>query len=168
MVRPAKEQEAAKALIAQKCDVIFSNAQDTPSVISACEEAGVYSFNLNSSMKKYAPKTYLGCISTDWSPFFKASVDAHLAGTFKGANTFLGVAEKVVEVIDWNPDVPGRRNDQDQGDRGKDRRRQLLALHRADHQGRWQRRRRIRATMADPEIIAMDWHVKGVATPLPK
>ncbi len=39
---PAKEQEAAKALIAQKCDVIFSNAQDTPSVIAACEEAGVY------------------------------------------------------------------------------------------------------------------------------
>ena len=103
---PAKEQEAAKALIAQKCDVIFSNAQDTPSVISACEEAGVYAFNLNSSMKKYAPKTYLGCVATDWSPFFKASVDAHLAGTFKGANAFLGVADKVVEVVDWNPDIP--------------------------------------------------------------
>ena len=103
---PAKEQEAAKALMAQKCDVIFSNAQDTPSVISACEEAGVYAFNLNSSMKKYAPKTYLGCIATDWSPFFKASVDAHLAGTFKGANAFLGVADKVVEVVDWNPDIP--------------------------------------------------------------
>jgi basic membrane lipoprotein Med (substrate-binding protein (PBP1-ABC) superfamily) len=51
---PAKEQEAAKALMAQGCDVIFSNAQDTPSVIAACEEAGVYAFNLNSSMKKYS------------------------------------------------------------------------------------------------------------------
>ena len=81
---PAKEQEAAKALIAQGCDVIFSNAQDTPSVIAACEEAGVYAFNLNSSMKKYAPTKYLGCVATDWSPFFKASVDAHVAGNFVG------------------------------------------------------------------------------------
>ncbi|TIY00206.1 MAG: BMP family ABC transporter substrate-binding protein, partial [Mesorhizobium sp.] len=97
---PAKEQEAAKALLAQKCDVIFSNAQDTPSVVAACEEAGIPAFNLNSSMKKYAPKTYLGCVATDWSPFFKASVDAHLAGTFKGANAFLGVGDKVVEVVD--------------------------------------------------------------------
>ena len=23
-------------------------------------------------------------------------------------------------------------------------------------------------TMSDPEIVAMDWHVKGVVTPLPK
>ncbi len=136
---PAKEQEAAKALMAQKCDVIFSNAQDTPSVISACEEAGVYAFNLNSSMKKYAPKTYLGCVATDWSPFFKASVDAHLAGTFKGANTFLGVADKVVEVVDWNPDIPADAMTKIKEIEAKIARRQLLALHRADHQGRRQR-----------------------------
>ena len=46
-----EKEDEAKALIAQGCDVIFSNAQDTPSVIAACEEAGVYAFNLNSSMK---------------------------------------------------------------------------------------------------------------------
>ncbi len=56
---PASEQEAAKALLSQGVDVIFSNAQDTPSVISVAEEAGAYVFNLNSSMKAYAPKKYL-------------------------------------------------------------------------------------------------------------
>ena len=165
---PAKEQEAAKALIAQKCDVIFSNAQDTPSVVAACEEAGVYSFNLNSSMQKYAPKTYLGCIATDWAPFFKASVDAHLAGTFKGANAFLGVADGVVKVTDWNPAIPA-----DTMTKIKETEAKIAdgsfspfagPLTKADGSEGIA----AGATMTDAEIVAMDWHVKGVTTPLPK
>jgi basic membrane protein A len=165
---PAKEQEAAKALIAQKCDVIFSNAQDTPSVIAACEEAGVYSFNLNSSMKKYAPKTYLGCISTDWSPFFKASVDAHLAGTFKGANTFLGVTEKVVEVIDWSPDVPAEVMTKIKGIEAKIADGSFSPFIGPITKADGSEGVAAGTTMPDAEIVALDWHVKGVATPLPK
>ncbi|PZO81983.1 MAG: BMP family ABC transporter substrate-binding protein [Mesorhizobium amorphae] len=164
---PAKEQEAAKALMAQGCDVIFSNAQDTPSVISACEEAGVYSFNLNSSMKKYAPKTYLGCVATDWSPFFKASVDAHLAGTFKGANAFLGVAEKVVAVTDWNPAIPT-----DTMTKIKDAEAKIADGSFSPFTGPIAKADGSEgvasgAAMTDGEIVAMDWHVKGVASPLP-
>ncbi|MGG6894834.1 MULTISPECIES: BMP family ABC transporter substrate-binding protein [Rhizobium] len=165
---PAKEQEAAKALISQGCDVIFSNAQDTPSVISACEEAGVHAFNLNSSMKKYAPKTYLGCVSTDWSPFFKASVDAHFAGAFKGANAFLGVADKVVEVVDWSPAIPA-----DTMAKIKEIEAKIASggfspftgpIAKADgSEGAASG-----ATLSDAQIVAMDWHVKGVKTPLPK
>ena len=165
---PAKEQEAAKALIAQKCDVIFSNAQDTPSVVAACEDAGVYSFNLNSSMKKYAEKTYLGCVATDWSPFFKASVDAHLAGTFKGANAFLSVADKVVQVTDWNPAIPA-----DMMTRIKETEAKIAGGSFSPFTGPIAKADGSEgvaagATMTDPEIIAMDWHVKGVTTPLPK
>ncbi|UVC07491.1 BMP family ABC transporter substrate-binding protein [Rhizobium sp. TH2] len=165
---PAKEQEAAKALMAQNCDVIFSNAQDTPSVISACEEAGVYAFNLNSSMKKYAPKTYLGCVATDWSPFFKASVDAHLAGTFKGANAFLGVGDKVVEVVDWNPDIPA-----DTMAKIKETEAKIAAGSFSPFTGPITKADGSEGvasgvTMTDPEVIAMNWHVKGVTTPLPQ
>ena len=165
---PAKEQEAAKALIAQNCDVIFSNAQDTPSVISACEEAGVYAFNLNSSMKKYAEKKYLGCVATDWSPFFKASVDAHLAGTFKGANAFLGVAEKVVQVTDWNADIPA-----DTMAKIKDVEAKIADGSFSPFTGPIAKADGSEgvaggATLDDGAIVAMDWHVKGVTTPLPK
>lgn len=165
---PAKEQEAAKALIAQKCDVIFSNAQDTPSVISACEEAGVYAFNLNSSMKKYAPKTYLGCVATDWSPFFKASVDHHLAGTFKGATTFLGAADKVVEVVDWNPAIPA-----DTMTKIKELEAKIVDGSFSPFTGPVTKADGSEgvaagATLPDAEIVAMNWHVKGVTTPLPK
>lgn len=165
---PAREQEAAKALIAQSCDVIFSNAQDTPSVVAACEEAGVYAFNLNSSMKKYAPEKYLGCVATDWSPYFMTSVEAHMAGTFKGANAFLGMADKVVEVVDLSADIPA-----DIMTRIKDTEAKIAdgsfspftgPIARADGSDGIAEG----VIMSDGDIIAMDWHVLGVATPLPK
>ncbi|MEI6799315.1 MAG: BMP family ABC transporter substrate-binding protein [Pseudomonadota bacterium] len=165
---PASEQQAAKALISQGVDVIFSNAQDTPSVIQTAEEAGVYAFNLNSSMKTYAPTKYLGVVGTDWAPYFLQSVEAHLAGTFQGASAWLSMADKCVFVADWNPDIPadivakiteteaaietgafspftGPITNQDGGE-------QVAAG----------------VTLGDDMILSMDWHVKGVTTPLPK
>jgi basic membrane lipoprotein Med (substrate-binding protein (PBP1-ABC) superfamily) len=165
---PAKEQEAAKALMAQKCDVIFSNAQDTPSVISACEEAGIYAFNLNSSMKSYAPKTYLGCVATDWSPFFKASVDAHVAGTFEGANAFLGVTDKVVKVVDWSPDVPAEVMTKIKEIEAKIADGSFSPFAGPIAKADGSEGVASGATLSDGEIVAMDWHVKGITTPLPK
>lgn len=164
---PAKAQEATEALAAQDCDVIFSNAQDTPSVVSKAEELGIYSFNLNSSMKAYAPKTYLGCVLTDWAPFFKASVDAHVAGNFKGANAFLGVADGVVKVVDWSPDIPA------------DAMAKIKEVEAAIADGSFSpftgpimkadgsEAVAAGVTMTDEQVIGMDWHVKGVTTPLP-
>ncbi len=164
---PAKAQEATEALVAQGCDVLFSNAQDTPSVVAKAEELGVYSFNLNSSMKAYAPNTYLGCVLTDWSPFFRESIEAHLAGTFEGANAFLGVSDGVVKVVDWSPDIP------------EDVMARIMEVEAAIADGSFAPFTGpiIKAdgsegvadgvTMTDEEVIGMDWHVQGVTTPLP-
>ena len=164
---PASEQDATKALISQGNDVIFSNAQDTPSVIAVAEEADVYAFNLNSSMVKYAPSKYLGVVGTDWGPHFKRLVDGHLAGTFEGENFWLGMEDDVVYTADWNPDIPanivskikakqatiaagtftvfqGPLVDQDGTERFADG-----------------------VKMTDGDILSMDWHVAGVTTPLP-
>lgn len=164
---PASEQEAAKALLAEGVDVIFSNAQDTPSVIAVAEEAGAYVFNLNSSMKSYAPKKYLGVVGTDWSPFFLAGVEAHLAGTFAGANAWLGFEEKCVFVTDWSADISP-----DMGTR-------IAAAEAAIKDGSLtvfsgpltnqagEEKVAAGVAMTDEEILGMDWHVKGVTTPLP-
>lgn len=165
---PAKEQEAAKALLAQGCDVIFSNAQDSPSVISVCEEAGAYSFNLNSSMKTYAPKKYLGCVATDWSPFFSQSVEEHLAGAFKGHVAFLGVADKVVKVEDWNPDIPADMVAKITETEGKIADGSFSPFAGPITKQDGSEGVAAGATMDDAAITAMDWHVKGVTTPLPQ
>ncbi|WP_246082471.1 BMP family ABC transporter substrate-binding protein [Rubellimicrobium rubrum] len=165
---PAKEQEAARALISQGIDVIFSNAQDTPSVISLCEEQGAYAFNLNSSMKSYAPSKYLGVVGTDWSPFFTAQAQAHLDGSFQGASHWLGMEDGVVFVADWNPDIPAdakTRIDETQA-RIADGSFSPFAgpLIRADGSQAVAEG----GNLADDAILAMDWHVQGVVTPLPQ
>jgi simple sugar transport system substrate-binding protein len=165
---PASEQQAAKALISQGVDVIFSNAQDTPSVIQTAEEAGVYAFNLNSSMKAYAPTKYLGVVGTDWAPYFLQSVEAHLAGTFAGASAWLSMAEKCVFVTDWNPDIPA------------DIVAKITEMQAAIETGAFSpftgpitnqdgaEQVAAGVTLGDDMILSMDWHVKGVTTPLPK
>lgn len=164
---PASEQDAAKALISQEVDVIFSNAQDTPSVIAVAEEAGVYAYNLNSSMVKYAPGKYLGVVGTDWGPFFKRMVDDHVAGTFKGENYWLGMEDDVVYTADWNADIPA------------DTVIAILAKQAEIAAGTFvvfkgplmdqtgAGRVADGVAMTDAEIISMDWHVAGVTTPLP-
>ncbi len=164
---PAAEQDAARALISQECDVIFSNAQDTPSVVAVAEEAGVYVFNLNSSMLAYAPTKYLGVVGTDWGPYFKAKVDAHVAGTFQGENSWLGVEDDVVFTADWNADIPA------------DMVAQITERQAAIADGSFvvfqgplvdqdgTERYAAGVAMTDEEILAKDWHVEGVLTPLP-
>lgn len=164
---PAKEREAAQALIAQDCDVIFSNAQDTPSAISLCEEEGVYAFNLNSSMKKYAPTKYLGCVATDWSPFFMASVEAHLAGTFEGTSAFLGVAENVVETVDWNADIPADTMAAIKEVEAKIADGSFSPFTGPITKADGSEGVAAGETLADEQIVSLDWHVKGVTTPLP-
>ena len=165
---PASEQEAAKALLAQGCDVIFSNAQDTPSVVAACEEAGAYVFNLNSSMKAYAPAKYLGVVGTEWAPYFIQSVEAHLAGSFAGASAWLSMADKCVFVADWNADIPA------------DIVAKITEMEAAIESGAFSpftgpitkqdgsEGVAAGVTLGDDMILSMDWHVKGVATPLPQ
>ncbi len=165
---PASEREAAKTLISRGCDVLFSNAQDTPSVISLAGERGVYAFNLNSSMKQYAPNHYLGVAGTDWAPFFTAQAEAHLAGKFQGEHHFLGFAEGIVRPADWSPDIPADVMDQ------IEKRQKAIASGDfnpftgpiVDTEGT--ERLAKGESMTVEEIFGMDWHVEGVVTPLPK
>lgn len=164
---PAQEREAAQALISQGVDAIFSNAQDTPSVISLCEERGVYGFNLNSSMKAYAPTRYLGVVGTDWSPYFTAQARAHLDGTFRGEFAWLGVEDGVVRVADWSPDIPAEARA-----RIGEVEARIAAGEFTPFQGPLLRQDGSVAVpegeaMTDEEVLGMDWHVQGVTTPLP-
>lgn len=164
---PASEQAAAKALLAQGVDVVFSNAQDTPSVIAVCEEAGAYAFNLNSSMKAYAPKTYLGVVGTDWGPYFTAGVDAHLAGTFVGSNAWLGFAENTVFVTDWSADLAPEMVEKIAAAEAAIRDGSLVVFAGPLTNQAGEVAVPEGTAMTDEEVLGMSWHVKGVTTPLP-
>jgi len=165
---PAKAQDSAKALLAGGADVLFSNAQDTPSVVTVAEENDAYVFNLNSSMKEYAPTKYLGVVKTDWAPFFVASVDAHLAGTFEGKNQWLGMNDDVVVVQDWSADISEEMMTKIEATRA-----QIASGERHVYDGPLvdQDGEEIVAAgerLEDSAILGIDWHVEGVNSPLPK
>ena len=165
---PAKAQDAAKALLAGGADVLFSNAQDTPSVVTVAEEGGAYVFNLNGTMKEYAPTKYLGVVKTDWAPFFTASVDAHLAGNFEGKNEWLGMNDDVVVVEDWSPDLSAEMVERIEATEAD-----IVSGERHVYDGPLvnQAGEEMVAKgerLEDAAILGIDWHVEGVNTPLPK
>ena len=165
---PAAERDAAMALVAQGCDVLFSNAQDTPSVVATAESAGVYVFNLNSSMKASAPTHYLGIVGTDWAPFFTQQAAAHLAGSFRGANHWLGIADGLIRVAEIHPDVPA-----DVRTRMTEAETAIAAGKLTPFDGpvvRADGTEVVPAGQSLPmeQVMQMDWHVQGVTTPLPR
>lgn len=165
---PAKAQDSAKALLASGADVLFSNAQDTPSVVTVAEEAGAYVFNLNSSMKEYAPTRYLGVVKTDWAPFFVAAVDAHIAGNFEGKNEWLGMNDDVVVVEDWSDDISAEMKARIEETHAKIASGEMHVYDGplVDQDGT----ERVPGgeRLDDGGILGIDWHVAGVNSPLPK
>jgi len=102
---PPKEQEAARALISQGADVLFSLNQDTPSVVNVAEAKHVHIVNTNSDMSKYGPKSVLASVTDDWSGMFVAQVGEKLNGKFKGADFHGGLADGTVNVVAWSSDL---------------------------------------------------------------
>jgi basic membrane protein A len=164
---PAKEQEAAKALMARGADVLFSNAQDEPAVITAGEEGGAYVVNLNGSMKKYAPSKYLGVVGTDWAPLFLDAVESHLDGTFEGSFQWPGMAEGVIVTGDWSPDISPEMMAKIKETEARivDGSFNVFAGPIKDQKGEVKVAEG--ETMPEEAILGMNWQVEGVTTPLP-
>jgi len=79
---PAKEKEAAKALLDQGADIIAQH-QDTTGPQIAAEEKGAFSIGYNSDMSKAAPKAYMTAPIWNWGPYYVDQVQKVIAGKFK-------------------------------------------------------------------------------------
>ncbi|NNF81016.1 MAG: BMP family ABC transporter substrate-binding protein, partial [Rhizobiales bacterium] len=62
---PAKEADAAKALIDQGADVIAQHT-DSPAALQACEQRGLMAFGQAWDMSSFAPKAHLTAIANKW------------------------------------------------------------------------------------------------------
>lgn len=96
---PEAETSAAKALIAEGCDVIGQHC-DTPNPQLAAEEAGVWSVGYNSDMSKDAPDATLTSVVWDWGVYYTSAVSSLLDGTWDGSNYYGGMKEGLVNITD--------------------------------------------------------------------
>ena len=107
---PAKEAEAAKALLAQGADVI-AQWQDSPAGQQAAEAAGKYSIGHNASMHKFAPKGHLTDSVYNWGTFYKWAARQVYNGTWKAMDKWWGLKENAVDISPFGKVVPQRVRD---------------------------------------------------------
>jgi basic membrane protein A and related proteins len=165
---PSKSQEAARSLVAQKADVLYSLYQDTPEVVSLAEQLGVYVISTSSDMSRHAPKWYLAGPHVNWSNFFVASAEAAIAGTFEGQGYWGGMSDGCVSVLAISHDLkPDQRQVVDDT---------IAAITAGKFHPMTgpitsqdgELKVKAGEVMADPQLLGINWLVKGVETRIPK
>lgn len=99
---PGKEREAAMALIAQKADVLMQNT-DSPAVVQAAEQKGVYAFGWNSDMSKFGPKAHLAAAVLHWEKIYEPVMKQVNAKTWKPSAIKYGVKQSAVNIENFGP-----------------------------------------------------------------
>jgi basic membrane protein A and related proteins len=92
---PAKEGDAAKALLDQGVDMLAQHT-DSPAPIQAAEAHGRFGFGQASDMERFAPKAQLTAIVDNWSDYYVARAKAVLDGTWKSEDTWGGLNAHMV------------------------------------------------------------------------
>jgi simple sugar transport system substrate-binding protein len=101
---PAKERDAAMTMIGQGVDVLIQNT-DSPATLQAAEEKGVNAFGWDSDMTAYGPKAHLGSAVINWGPYYKQAVQSALDGSWKNGQTWWGVKEKSIDLVNVSASV---------------------------------------------------------------
>ena len=103
---PAKEADAAKALIEQGVDVILSHTDSTAPLAELAKTPGTYGFGQASDMTQYKPSPRLSAIVDNWGPYYTKRVQEMLDGTYKQADSWEGIGQGVVGIGEITEAVP--------------------------------------------------------------
>jgi len=104
---PAKEADAAKAMIEQGVDVIASHTDSTAPLAEAAKTDGaVIGFGQASDMSEYAPSPRVTSIIDNWGPYYVERVGALLDGTYEQVDAWKGIAGGEVLIGEITEAVP--------------------------------------------------------------
>ncbi len=103
---PAKEAEAAKALIDAGADVILQHTDSTAPQAAAQEAGNVITFGQASDMLDYAPTPRVSSIIDNWNQYYIDRVGAVIDGTWESKDTWDGIGAGMVEIGEISDAVP--------------------------------------------------------------
>lgn len=96
---PAKEADAAKALIDQGVDVITAHTDSTAPLAEMAKTGGkVIGFGQASDMAEYKPTPRVSSIIDDWSPYYIERIQAVMDGTWEAKDSWDGIAQGTVRI----------------------------------------------------------------------
>lgn len=107
---PAKEADAAKAMIEQGVDVILQHT-DSTAPQAAAQEANanggrVFTFGQASDMAAFAPNPRIASIIDNWGPYYVKRVGALLDGTYEQTASWGGMPEEEVVIGEMSDEIP--------------------------------------------------------------
>lgn len=103
---PAKEADAARALIEQGADVVLQHTDSTAPQAAAQEAGGVVTFGQASDMAQYAPFPRVSSIIDEWGPYYVARTKAVIDGTWESTDTWDGIGAGMVGIGEISDAVP--------------------------------------------------------------
>ncbi|MEP2784616.1 MAG: BMP family ABC transporter substrate-binding protein [Pseudoruegeria sp.] len=103
---PAKEADAATALIQQGADVILQHTDSTAPQAAAEKAGDVITFGQASDMSEYAPYPRVSSIIDDWAPYYIDRVGAVMDGTWESKDTWDGIGAGMVGIGKISDAVP--------------------------------------------------------------
>jgi basic membrane protein A len=113
---PAKEADAAAALINNGVDVILQHTDSTApqAAAQAANEAGgrVFTFGQASDMANFKPEPRIASIIDDWSPYYIKRVGELLDGTYEQIASWGGMPEGEVVIGEITAVVPDAVRDE--------------------------------------------------------
>ncbi len=101
---PEEETNAAKALLAEGCDVIAQHC-DTPNPQLEAEKAGAFGIGYNSDMSKDAPKATITSAVWNWTAYYTWAVENAINGTWTGENYFGGMKDGLIAISPLNESI---------------------------------------------------------------
>ena len=164
---PGKEREAALTLISQGADVLMQNT-DSPAIVQAAKEKGVYAFGWDSDMTKFGDKAQLAASVLHWDTVYDEVIQNVMAGTWKPTPIWYGVSKGAVNIEAFSPVVPA-----DVKKLAEDRRDALKAgkLHPFAGPLKDQSGKEFGAAggaYSDADLSKMNFYVEGVEGSVPK
>ena len=103
---PAKEADAARALIEQGADVILQHTDSTAPQAAAEAAGDVVTFGQASDMAEYKPFPRVSSIIDNWAPYYIARTQAVMDGTWESQQVWHGIDAGMVEIGEITGAVP--------------------------------------------------------------
>lgn len=94
---PAKEADAARALIDQGADVMTQHT-DSPAAVQVCESKGVPTFGQGSDQSQFGPTMCKSSSLDLWGAFYTQRTKAKVDGTWKPEDTYWGFKEGAIDI----------------------------------------------------------------------
>ena len=102
---PPKERDAAMTLFNQNVDVIAFHTGSN-AVMVAAQERGKMAVAYHSDMRRVAPDAQIVAVTHEWGGYYTQRAKAVLDGSWKSGNVWGGVKDNMVRVDAFGPKVP--------------------------------------------------------------